>query len=125
MIDRCDIDRLKSEGRTQKDIARILGFHPSTVSRELNRKGAWVRRWARPKLHYNYGAAQDSADEKLEYRRLPRRFKGQILHYVLEKLAKYWSPEQIASRIEIDTGSKISHETIYRFIHRDKLRFCP
>jgi IS30 family transposase len=114
MIDRCHIEYLKGEGKNQKQIADILNFHPSTISRELRRKDS--RRNGR----YCYGRAQDASEALLVHRLMPRKLKGRVLAYVLEKLGHCWSPDQISSRMQIDLGLSISHETIYRFIKRDK-----
>ncbi len=43
--------------------------------------------------------------------------------YVLEKLKEGWSPEQIAGRLQLETGEKIiSYETIYQFIYKKSLK---
>ena len=120
MIDRCDIDRLKSEGRSQAAIARLLGFNRSTICRELKRIGAYRRSSLWKGIRYYYGAAQDAADDSLVHRQMPRRLRGEVLKYTLAKLDLCWSPEQISRRMKIDLGSTVSHETIYRFIHRNK-----
>jgi IS30 family transposase len=40
-----------------------------------------------------------------------------LYRYVTRRLAKYWSPEQIAGRLEYQTGqSPVSHVTIYAFV---------
>jgi transposase, IS30 family len=42
---------------------------------------------------------------------------------VCDRPAMGWSPEQIAGRLEQEgSGHSISHESIYRFIYRSRLR---
>jgi transposase, IS30 family len=115
MIDRCDIDRLTREGKSQREIAVFLGFHPATISRELKRANSKGKDGK-----YSYGHAQDSADFCLNYRTLPRVLKGSTLRYVLEKLILKWSPEEISKRMHLETGWSISPETIYRYLKRDR-----
>ena len=40
-------------------------------------------------------------------------------HYVIDKLERCWSPEQIAGRLKLDSpsGDSVCHETIYRYIY--------
>lgn len=114
MIDRCDIQSLKEEGKNQREIAEYLKLHPSTISRELRRKGA------QRNGEYYYGWAQEAADDCLLHRRLPRKLKGERLKYALQKLDNRWSPSQIANRIKIDLNLSLSSETIYRFLKRDR-----
>jgi len=41
---------------------------------------------------------------------------------VIQHLKRQWSPEQISGRLKKDGHLRISHESIYRFIWRDKRR---
>ncbi|HBI0691209.1 TPA: helix-turn-helix domain-containing protein, partial [Staphylococcus aureus] len=45
-----------------------------------------------------------------------RRLNDETKAYIEEKLSLKWSPRQIASQIEKDTGHYISYPTIYRYI---------
>jgi IS30 family transposase len=44
----------------------------------------------------------------------------EIQEYVIEKLLLGWTPEQISGRIFQDIGKKVSHETIYMWIYRER-----
>jgi IS30 family transposase len=102
-----------------REIARRLGRHHSTISRELKRA-----REKYPRTIYYYDWSHAFA---LERKQQPRHFKrqgcSQLVAYVESKLRCDWSPEEIANRIRIDYPNdermRISHETIYRWIYLD------
>jgi transposase, IS30 family len=108
--DRCEIARLRSAGHSIRQIAAALDRQPSTISRELNRNSG-------SKLGYQPTYAQQQA--------AARRWTGSRLDRdaglrdaVLHRLAKGWSPEQVAGRLAHETGQRvISHESIYRFVY--------
>jgi len=110
--DRCTIAQLQKAGQSIRQIASALDRAPSTIARELKRnRGSWVG--------YKPAYAQQRTKE--------RRWKGSRLarepflrRTVLERLARGWSPEQVAGRLARDEGRKvISYETIYRFIYAE------
>lgn len=99
-----------------REIARTLGRSPSTVSREL-------RRNASPEYQlYLSHRAQGRAQQRWKLaRRRPRLKSASLRHYVREKLALGWSPEQIAGRLGLDhPGLSISPEAIYQYIYHPK-----
>jgi len=51
-----------------------------------------------------------------------QRFTDEDWDVVIEHLRMEWSPEQISGRLSKDGILRISHETIYRYIWRDKRR---
>ncbi len=86
------LDRLKKAGKSQTEIAELLGRDRSTVYRELKRNTG--RRGYRPKQ------AQRFAEERRLACRRPHKMDDSDVHeYVKDKLEKRWSPEQIAGRI--------------------------
>ena len=108
--ERCAIARLREAGQSLQQIAAALDRSPSTISRELKRN-------AGKQVGYRPGYAQEQARA--------RRWSGSRLERdealrdkVLTRLRAGWSPEQVAGRLERETGRPIiSHETIYRFIY--------
>ena len=104
--ERYQIYILMKDGKTKKEIARLIHRHPSTISRELARNAG--DRGYRPK----------QADLLAQERALGSRNAPQISssdwNQVLVYLNQKWSPEQIAQKVGI------SHETIYRHIYVDK-----
>jgi IS30 family transposase len=110
------------QGYTQAEIARCLGRHRSTVSRELKRNaGVQDRR-------YDPGNAQTLAHSRRRaHLRRPKTGSRQLMAYVAQRLEACWSPEQIAGRLDAWApeplrGKAISHTTIYRWIWADPQR---
>ena len=111
LAEREELSRGLASGHSVRQIARGLRRAPSTISREVQRHGgrggyraqradrrAWIRA-QRPKVG-----------------RLAVR--PALRHAVAEKLARQWSPQQIAGWLRVtfpgDPEMQVSHETIYR-----------
>jgi len=111
--DRKRIQQLLSLNRTQADIARTLGVHPATISREVKRNS----------LGGVYCATQASTLNRNRRRRQAQercKITGSLRIIIEELLAVRWSPKIIAKMIS--PGFSISHETIYRWIYRNAQR---
>ncbi len=99
----------KSSIRT---IAKELGRSPSSISREITRN--------LPAEHYQYTPrlANERAMKKRRNRGRIERLKNNLIRgYVVSRLKRRWSPEQISGKIKEDLGETISHEAIYQFIY--------
>ena len=111
---RNEISALARAGIKQKEIARIIGKHPSSISRELKRNkssGSYHARKAKRKLK----------ERRKKAKRKSRKIKGSLRRKIIYRLKKYWSPEQIAGRLSLDAGERvICHETIYKFIYEQR-----
>ena len=103
------------------EIARRLGRAKSTISREIKRNAVggvfhYMAFWAQSRAWRRRKDAKSRSPDKLDHPRLK--------NYVLAKLDKTWSPEQIAGRISRDfprdRRMRVSHETIYQWIKADK-----
>lgn len=110
--DRRQIAYFQSKGHSLRAIAKMLGVSPGTISREISRNEALGT--------YDPVAAQRKAgNRRSNAKRWGMKIQGdeQLRNYVLEKLGKRWSPEQISGRIrEIDRRIPyVSPEGIYRF----------
>jgi IS30 family transposase len=105
----------------QKDIAKQLNRHSSTISRELSR-GAFKN-----VSHYYVIAAEKRKTAKrllANYRFRKINNNVQLVRYIEEKLKLYWSPEQIAGRLKLEFGfTVICHETIYQYIYKQHPEF--
>ena len=111
-------------GETRAAIARRLGRHPSTITRELGRN--CPRGWRDQLRPSRYRATAAQAKAELRARR-PKTAKlvayPPLREYVQAKLGgvQRWSPEQIARRLVVDFPDdermRVSHEAIYQAIY--------
>jgi IS30 family transposase len=101
LLDRCSV----------REMADRLGYHISTLYRELARHSTKI------------GYRPDIANQKSTLRRrqgynLKLEVDQELRCYVIEKLKERWSPVQISGRLAKERGySVISHEFIYQFIY--------
>lgn len=108
--ERCKIAELHQAGHSIRQIAAALDRAPSSISRELKRNRG-------KQVGYKPAYAQEQA--------AARRWRGarlernvELRDFVLERLSRGWSPEQIAGwLVHAKATIRISHESIYRFIH--------
>ena len=97
----------------RSEIARMIGVHRSTITRELRRNASG--RWK-----YNPSRAiwmtRDRHKQKRKYR------LGEATWELVGRLLELgWSPEQISHRIVLESGgARVSRETIYQYVYRDK-----
>lgn len=112
--ERYTLGALHTQGFSQAAIAQLLGRHPSTVSRELRRNSARLDGAYRP----------SKADERTSGRRSRSRRNGHFTKADFELvgilLKEKFSPEQIAGYLKAVGLLRISHETIYKHVWRDK-----
>jgi IS30 family transposase len=107
------IDLFHRNGKSVTYMAKELGVHKSTVSREIRRHTFHHR-------DYYMASRADycSKYQKSTANRHKRLKDPRIIEYVRRKILEDWSPELIAGRIKIDLpGLSISHEAIYQFIY--------
>ena len=110
------ISKLRQQGCTQTAIARCLGRHRSSVSREIRRNATAADGCYRP-----FTASERTRGRRSRSRR-NTRFTSQQWGHVHRALQRQWSPEQIAGRLRREGAWTISHETIYAHIWYDKAR---
>jgi len=103
-------------GVRQKEIAKTIGVHPSTICREIQRNKDPITQ------EYHYAFAQTKAQRRQQAKAKYSVFTSKIKTYIKNKLKEDWSPEQIAGRMKLDIGFRICHETIYRYIYDNKFR---
>lgn len=115
--DRIQMALLRRLGHSLRSIARTLGKHHATISREL-------RRNAKPnKSGYDVRRARLLARERRIAAHAGRKklsASSVLRRYVLRKLFLCWSPEQIAGRLRHEHRRTVSHETIYQWIYTER-----
>lgn len=114
--EREEVSRGLAAGESISAIAKRLGRAPSTVSREVSRNSG--------KSGYRSFSASRRAEAQAASRRQGKsRLAGEdrLRAYVIERLHKRWSPEEIVKRLKAeyprDMRMRISHEAIYRYIY--------
>lgn len=113
--ERYALSALRRQGLSQAAIARTLGRHRSTISRELKRntrKGVYrpskAHKWTRGRRRRSHRNRRFTASQ------------WQLVVGLLEE--QQWSPEQIAGRLREAGRLRISHESIYRYVWADQRR---
>jgi IS30 family transposase len=93
-------------------IAAIMRKDHSVISREIKRNGSNRKK-------YRADTAQALADKRRHQKRRGKLDQNLALKtYVINRLEDDWSPEEIAGKLKLLSGSgTISHESIYRYIY--------
>lgn len=107
--DRCQIQAYLQANMSVAEFSRKLGFHKSTIYRDLSRNSY--------RKKYTALAASKRAKERYLRCRRPYKIHGQLEQVVVGLLFADWSPQQIAVRLRAE-GMAVSHETIYQHIQR-------
>ena len=108
------IQTLHQQGQTQHQIAQQAGVNQATISRELARN-------AHRPAQQPYQAEQAQKRAATAKARTPYKLKGDLRALVISRLRDRLSPEQICGELERLRAKKVlHHETIYRYIYRDK-----
>jgi len=114
------IEQHLREGKSQSWIAKALGRHKATISREM-RKGSYSR------ASYRALKAQKLANTLKTRNRRARKIQGALEAAILSYLFDLQcSPFQIQGRLKREYPSieelHVSHETIYKYIYESPLR---
>ena len=112
--ERYTLGLLRQRGLAPAAIARLLGRHRSTISRECTRNGTPRDGCYRPQLADWYARGRRSRSRRNQ------RFTAADWARIQTLLRADWSPEQVAGRLRVERTLVISHETIYRYIWADK-----
>lgn len=114
-LERVSLQTLKRAGLSNRAIACQLGFHPSTIGRELRRGAATA-----VATGYSVRVAQNHAERvrcvaNQHHRKL--HAGSPLSQYITRLLMRYWSPEQIALHlVRQRTYEAVSLHTIYRWL---------
>lgn len=107
---RYKIEALNSLKYGVTEISARTGIPKCTVSRELSRNSKNGR----------YEAARAEKMSRARRKRGAYKLKGDVLLEVERMLGKQDSPEQISGRLGLENKPKVSHETVYQHVYRDK-----
>jgi IS30 family transposase len=115
-VEREEVSRDLAQGEKLSAIARRLGRAPSTLSREVQRNSG---RSGYRAFSAGNRARASASSRRGGKRRLVR--EDRLRAYVLHKLTKRWSPEEIVKRMReehpLDMTMRLSHEAIYQYIY--------
>jgi transposase, IS30 family len=116
MEERETIGLMLAQGKSLREIGKVIGRNHTTVSREIEINAPPIR-----KGYYRAHKAQKRAViRNIESHKRPRLKSRQIREYVAERLRRGWSPEQITGRLKIGHSSlSISHEAIYQYVYEE------
>lgn len=110
---RCQIGALMSIGAKQKDVAAVVGVHPSTISRELRRNKSRRRLWHCGKEAHE----QTSARRHRPAPRITALVRGEVIRLLQEQ---DWTPQAISERLRQERNVRVSHEWICRMLLADQ-----
>lgn len=115
--DRKRIEILLAQGENHSEIADKLGFHRSTIKREIERN-------AKPDETYEADFAEKRLRKRQRRKKLGKRkldVNPRLRKIVLKKILDSYSPEQVVERLKKlypdDKSMKICKETIYQYIY--------
>lgn len=116
LSERICLQQLLSEGKSYREIARILDRSPSTISREVKRNYSYGKK--------RYNAWRATTLYIIRRKNCVRKHVIQpntvLYEYIIECFNKYWSPEIIAYKCK-ERGLCICTSTIYRALKEDRL----
>jgi transposase, IS30 family len=114
LIDRTEIHAGVARSESGAAIARRLGKHPSTVTREIASNGG--RAGYRPVTAHRRALKAARRPQVMKLETNPA-----LVAYVVAGLEQLWSPEQIGKRLITefpdDAEMRVSHETIYQSLY--------
>ncbi|OIO07301.1 IS30 family transposase [Candidatus Falkowbacteria bacterium CG_4_9_14_3_um_filter_36_9] len=118
---RNELSALLRAGLKQKEIAELLSKSPAAISQELKKN------WTDNKIGYDAGSAKKKTKERrITANQRFRKIENNkwLKNYIVKKIKKYWSPEQIAGRLKRDwpndKNRHIGKDSIYKFLYAER-----
>lgn len=105
-----EVERRKGESLNK--IAKMLNRSQSTISREIERN--------KSQRGYRYQHAVKLSESRHREKRKSIKLTEGLKSCIDSYLKEDWSPEQIAGRLKSEGIVKLHHESIYRYILKDK-----
>jgi len=110
--ERKELYLMKKNGFSQKEIAKKIKKHPSTISRELRRNTL------NKVIDYLPDEASIEANKRKARHGLKLDRYPELQKIVIEKLKLGWSPDAIAGRMkQQNKGVRVSCESIYKWVY--------
>lgn len=140
--DRIQIEKLRDQGITQSEIARTMGMHRATISRELCR-GRWrpsntsaaytpyrpaaLKTGAVTRTQYRASQAERRAAKRSTASHQRHRMRSDaLIGWVINHLRRGWTPEEICGRLPLefpeDRRMRLCPETLYAWIYSPEQR---
>ncbi|MDI6883059.1 MAG: IS30 family transposase [Patescibacteria group bacterium] len=110
--DRLELSILLKKGYSLREIGRALKKDPSSVSREIKENSVNGEYDPHKAHHKAYVKRKYSKYQGMRIRENP-----ELKRYLEEKIKSGWSPEQVAGRWNLETGDKLHHKTIYKYLY--------
>ena len=95
----------------QSEIAKVIGVHKSTISREVQRNHG--------KRGYRHKQAHAKAIGH-RHGKISSQIDGSTWAFIETLIREDWSPEQIHGWMKSNMEMTVSHEWIYQYIYKDK-----
>ena len=111
-IQRYQIFAYLETGISQRQIAKTIGVHSSTISREIRRNGLTSG--------YAPEQAQAASDQRRRTAWKVTKRLPVLIRWVKGQLMDEWSPQQISGFMANANGVYVSHQWIYALIWDDK-----
>ena len=94
LFERESLQLFLNQGKSFREIARIMGRSPSTISREVKRN------WSKKAKHYHFWHAQTNYIHRRKrcHRNNHLEHNSEMFSFVLNGLMRFWSPEIIAGK---------------------------
>ena len=102
----------RKKGQSMRSIAAKLGMSHSTVSRELKRNAG--------KRGYRYQQANNLAQQRHALKNKSVKMNQVLKRLIKNCLALDWSPEQICGWLKANHIINLHHESVYRYLLKDK-----
>lgn len=116
--ERNELSALLRARTKQKEIAKLLKKHRVTIWRELKRN--------KDKKYHAGKAKERTTARQVSAHKQQRKIENNawLRNYIVKKIKKKWSPEQIAGRIKQrwkeDKSRHIGKDSIYKYIHNQR-----
>lgn len=113
IIERSKLEILHQQGKSARAMAKELGRHHATISRELQRHGG--------QQAYHAERSQESYHQRRKAWIPTGKWTAEQAAVIEEKLQATWSPEQIVERLRQEGQRIVCFKTMYRWLYSGRL----